>query len=512
MESWSAPGPPALPGRGPPRPGLRHRQPGRSGPPRPARRPACTSAASRPYDATHLGHAATYVAFDLLHRAWLDAGHDVTTCRTSPTSTTRCWSGPSRPGRTGGSWPRRETELFREDMAALRVLPPAHYIGAVESIPSSSDHGRRRCWTEGAAYDVDGDIYFSVHADPRFGDVAGSDREQMLAVFAERGGDPDRPGKKDPLDCLLWQAERPGEPAWDSAARPRAARLAHRVHRDRAGAPRHDRSTCRAAAATWSSRTTRWAPREAAGAHRASGRSPGPTCTPAWSASTARRCRSPAATWSSSRGCAATGVDPMAIRLALLAHHYRDDWEWTDADLLRRRAAPRPLAGGGRPRRPDRRPATLLGRVRQRLADDLDAPAALAAVDRWAEESRLRGGDDSAAPAWSATWPPPCSASRCSSSASRARLGPGDAAQVALELPRDRVAAGLRQLGGVAGLLERADVLGDLVVLLGQLVDAALPGARLLLAGRRAAPGCRARPRPGAAARGSPWGTAAAAT
>jgi L-cysteine:1D-myo-inositol 2-amino-2-deoxy-alpha-D-glucopyranoside ligase len=68
----------------------------------------------------------------------------------------------------------------------------------------------------GAVYAVVGDLYFRVRSDPRFGEVAGLDGAQMLAVFAERGGDPDRPGKEDPLDCLVWQSARPDEPAWDT--------------------------------------------------------------------------------------------------------------------------------------------------------------------------------------------------------------------------------------------------------------------------------------------------------
>ena len=101
-------------------------------------------------------------------------------------------------------------------MTALSVIPPEHYIGAVESIPLIVDL-IERLRGRGTVYEVDGDLYFSVRADPRFGDVSGYDDAQMLAVFAERGGDPDRPGKRDPLDCLLWQAARPGEPSWETS-------------------------------------------------------------------------------------------------------------------------------------------------------------------------------------------------------------------------------------------------------------------------------------------------------
>ena len=169
-----------------------------------------------PYDATHLGHAATYVAFDLLDRAWRSAGHEV---RYVQNVTDVDDPLLERADATGEDWvalAERETELFRTDMEALRVIAPDAYVGAVEAIPLVVDDGRSGCSGPAPSYDVDGDLYFSVTADPSFGEVSGWTATQMLAIFAERGGDPDRPGKKDPLDCLLWQAERPGEPAWDS--------------------------------------------------------------------------------------------------------------------------------------------------------------------------------------------------------------------------------------------------------------------------------------------------------
>ena len=173
-----------------------------------------------PYDATHLGHAATYVAFDLLNRAWRSAGHDVEYCQNVTDVDDPLLE---RAVSTGTDWvalAERETELFRADMEALRVLPPDSYVGAVESIPLVVEMVER-LREEGSVYAVPStgsgdDLYFSVSHDPTFGEVSGWTREHMLAVFAERGGDPDRPGKKDPLDCLLWQAERPGEPAWDT--------------------------------------------------------------------------------------------------------------------------------------------------------------------------------------------------------------------------------------------------------------------------------------------------------
>ena len=393
MESWSAPGPPALPGRGHP---VRvfDTAAGQVRPTAPGPTAGLYVCGITPYDATHMGHASTYVAFDLLHRSWLDAGHSVTYVQNVTDIDDPLLE---RAVATGQDWREvaaRETELFRADMAALQVLPPAHYIGAVESMDLVVSHVQTLL-DRGVAYDVEGDIYFSVGSDPRFGDVAGWDRERMLAVFGERGGDPDRPGKKDPLDCLLWQAERPGEPAWDSA-------LGH-------GRPGwHIECTAIALEHLGMSFDVQGGGRDLVFPHHEMGASEAHVLTGEWPYARAYvhtgMVGLDGEKMSKSRGnlvfvsaLRSAGRDPMAIRLALLAHHYRDDWEWTEQGLLdaEQRLA-RWRAAADRPSGP---PAgDVLERVRQRVADDLDAPSALAAIDRWAEESRLRGGDDSAAP------------------------------------------------------------------------------------------------------------------
>src|SRR5690606_36085354 len=123
-----------------------------------------------------------------------------------------------RADETGEDWrelAERQTDLFRADMAALRVLPPTEFVGVVESIPLVAET-IERLRQRGAAYSLDGDLYFPVSADPRFGQVSHLNEAEMRELFAERGGDPTRPGKRDPLDSLLWRGERPGEPAWDT--------------------------------------------------------------------------------------------------------------------------------------------------------------------------------------------------------------------------------------------------------------------------------------------------------
>ena len=214
MHAWPAPDVPALPGEGLPL-RLHDTATGEVRPTAPGPEARIYVCGITPYDATHMGHAATYVAFDLVQRVWLDAGHSVHYVQNITDVDDPLLA---RALETGDDWESladRETQLFREDMTALSVLPPRHYIGAVESIPSVIDY-IAKLQAAGAVYPVDGDLYFRVHADERFGSVANLSAEDMLTVFAERGGDPERLGKEHPLDCLLWQLERPGEPSWDS--------------------------------------------------------------------------------------------------------------------------------------------------------------------------------------------------------------------------------------------------------------------------------------------------------
>src|SRR5512141_132781 len=141
-----------------------------------------------PYDATHIGHAATYLAFDLLNRAWRDAGHEV---RYVQNVTDVDDPLLERATATGVDWEElaeRETELFRQDMTALRVLSPDAYVGAVESIPLVVEMVQQ-LQDRSVVYEVDGDLYFSVHADPRFGSVSNLSEAEMHRVFGERGGD-----------------------------------------------------------------------------------------------------------------------------------------------------------------------------------------------------------------------------------------------------------------------------------------------------------------------------------
>lgn len=331
-----------------------------------------------PYDATHLGHAATYLAFDLLQRQWRDRGVEVVY-----TQNVTDVDDPllERATATGVDWvalAERETELFRTDMAALNILAPDHYIGAVEAIDLVVDLVEK-LQAAGAIYAVDDDLYFDVHADLAFGSVAGMDSRTMETLFGERGGDPHRTGKRHPLDCLVWQAERSGEPAWDTRlgrGRPGwhiecASMALYYLGSDfdvQGGGsdlifPHHEMSASEAQVATGKSFARAYVHAGMVGFDGAK--------------------------MSKSKGnlvlvsaLRADGHHPMAIRLALLAHHYRSDWEWGESDLtggiqrlaLWRTAIARSAAAPSE---------QVIDAIRTVLADDLDAPSALQLVDEW---------------------------------------------------------------------------------------------------------------------------------
>ncbi len=335
-----------------------------------------------PYDATHLGHANTYVTFDLVQRVWLDAGLEVTYVQNVTDVDDPLLERATATGEDWRDLAVRETNLFRSDMEALRVLPPAAYIGAVEAIPRIVlliDELRER----GVAYDVDGDWYFSVGSDPSFGGVSHLARAEMLELFGERGGDPDREGKKDPLDALLWRAARPGEPSWDSplgAGRPGWHVECSSIALDHLGIGFDLQG---------GGRDLVFPHHEMSASHGSVARSTWPfACTYVHSGMVGLDGQK----MSKSLGnlelvsrLVAAGEDPMAIRLALLSQHYRSDWEWTPALLA---AARERLAAWrsavARPAAPSAE--LLLADVRALLAEDLQAPAALEAVDVWAAD------------------------------------------------------------------------------------------------------------------------------
>ncbi|EEP75152.1 cysteinyl-tRNA synthetase [Micromonospora sp. ATCC 39149] len=397
MESWAGHEVPRLPGRGGP---LTLFDSARRGthPSRPGDVATMYVCGITPYDATHLGHAATMITFDLVQRMWRDAGLTVRYVQNVTDIDDPLLERAARDGEDWKVLAMRETALFREDMEALRMIPPAHYVGAVESIPDIADKVLVLL-KDGAAYRLDdgtGDVYFDIAATPEFGYESNLSRAEMLEIFPERGGDPERAGKRDPLDPLLWRGAREGEPSWPGGdlgpGRPGwhiecaviALNLLGESIDVQGGGndllfPHHECS--------------------AAHAERLTGRSPFATHYVH-----AGMIGLNGEKMSKSRGnlvfvsrLRADRVDPMAVRLGLMAGHYRADRTWTE-DLLTvaqerlarwRRAAAAPAGPSG---------VELMSAVRARLADDLDTPGAIAVADDWAERVLAGTGDDRSAP------------------------------------------------------------------------------------------------------------------
>ena len=168
-----------------------------------------------PYDATHLGHANTYIAFDLMNRYLQASGGEVLFVQNITDIDEPLLERANRDGVDWRELAASQIELFRSDMVALRILPPAHYIGAVEAIPLVIE-AITLLEKSKTVYKVDDDYYFRVRSDSEFGERSHMTQSQMMEIFSQRGGDPQRVGKEDPLDALLWLAKRPDEPGWES--------------------------------------------------------------------------------------------------------------------------------------------------------------------------------------------------------------------------------------------------------------------------------------------------------
>ena len=163
-----------------------------------------------PYDATHLGHAATYLTFDLINRFTRLQNREVSFVENITDIDDPLLVRAQRDAVDWQSLATSQIELYSGDMAALRILPPAHF----EAVTDSMDliiAAISKVIEKGYTYDLDGDLYFRSKS--FLGDLPIS-YEQAIAEFAERGGDPSRAGKEEPLDPVLWVANKPNEPGW----------------------------------------------------------------------------------------------------------------------------------------------------------------------------------------------------------------------------------------------------------------------------------------------------------
>lgn len=349
-----------------------------------------------PYDATHLGHAATYLTFDLINRYLRAGGADVHFVQNITDIDDPLLERAARDGVDWRELAQSQIDLFRGDMVNLHVIPPRHYIGVVEAMPLVST-AIEKLIESGQTYLVDQDLYFKVRSDPDFGRRSHLDQETMLEVFAERGGDPARAGKSDPLDALLWLGHRDGEPQWSSPVgqgRPGwhieccAIALNYLPHTEEGATsidiqgggsdlifPHHEMSAAQAKLITG---------REFASHYVHAG-----------------MIALDGVKMSKSLGnlvfvskLVASGVNPMAIRWALMESHYSEDRSWSQELLLASQDWIKRLRSA-LSRYECATTDSVIAKITELLADNLQTPQALAVIKRWIEQTEdgAEGGE-----------------------------------------------------------------------------------------------------------------------
>jgi L-cysteine:1D-myo-inositol 2-amino-2-deoxy-alpha-D-glucopyranoside ligase len=350
-----------------------------------------------PYDATHLGHAATYISFDLINRFLRFSGATVHFVENITDIDDPLLIRAARDNVDWEDLAHSQIELFRGDMVALRVIPPDYYIGVVEAMETIIQ-SIVVLQEKGSLYSVEGDLYFRVRLDPEFLSRSHLSMETALDFFSQRGGDPDRVGKEYPLDALVWRAQRPGEPGWPSPfgmGRPGwhiecsaialhylspSADDEYAIDIQGGGSdlifPHHDMSAAQGFVATNQKFARTFVH---AGMIGLDGEK-----------------------MSKSLGnlvfvseLISDGVDPMAIRLALLGHHYRSDHMWQPSEigtandfvdrirlnLSRVEVSPT---------------ASVIDELVAALANDLDTQKVLTVLKNWCEATEAGGSGGSA--------------------------------------------------------------------------------------------------------------------
>ena len=325
-----------------------------------------------PYDATHLGHASTFIFYDLLQRRLLDIGHTVKCVRNVTDVDDPLFAKARQLGVHYLDLAAGEEARFERDMVALNALPMAATPRASSAIPDIRGF-IGMVLDQGFAYEAGGCVYFDVSRSPDFGSLSHYTTEEMLAYARERGGNVDDPHKRNPLDFVLWHPSAADEPSWDTMWGPgrpgwhiECSALALRelgttIDLHGGGSdlifPHHESERVQSEAATGEPFVRHWM-------HTAMVFMDGTKM-------------------SKSLGNLVfvdklrTEWDARAIRLAIIEHHYRHDWEWDDTLMPRNAArvsAWQSAAGGSDP-------GQLLADVRAALDDDLDSPGAVALVD-----------------------------------------------------------------------------------------------------------------------------------
>ncbi|MGA0064849.1 MAG: cysteine--tRNA ligase [Ilumatobacteraceae bacterium] len=324
-----------------------------------------------PYDATHLGHAFTFLCYDVLIRRLIDTGRRVKCVRNVTDVDDPLFAKARELGVHWLDLALREETRLNDDLQALNVLEVHSRPRASSAIPDIRGF-IGMVLDRGYAYRAGGSVYFDVSRSEKFGELSGFDRATMVELARERGGNVDDPHKRDPLDFVLWQPSSGDEPAWDTLWGPgrpgwhiECSALALRelgttIDLHGGGTdlifPHHECERAQSEAATGEPFVRHWMHVAMVGmdGHK----------------------------MSKSRGnlvfvdALRREHDPMAIRMGIIEHHYRSEWEWDDELIVRaavRLATWRGATSGDG--------GAALDDVRAALDDDLDTPGAFAAID-----------------------------------------------------------------------------------------------------------------------------------
>ena len=341
-----------------------------------------------PYDATHLGHAATYITFDLINRYLRATGAVVDFVQNITDIDDPLFERAKRDNVDWSELATSQIELFRGDMVDLHIIPPKDYVGVVEAIPMIID-SISKIQNVAPTYTVDSDLYFDVHSDVDFGKRSHLTNDEMLDIFAQRGGDPSRVGKRNPMDALLWLHQREGEPGWDSPfgkGRPgwhiECSAIAmhylddslddqYSIDIQGGGSdlifPHHEMSAAQSKAISGKEFARSYVHTGMIGLDGEK--------------------------MSKSKGnllfvskMVNEGTNPMAIRLALIVQHYASDRMWTsslldDAIALLEKMTIALSREEVAPTKP------VIEKIVHELSNNLDTPAALAAISQWCDET-----------------------------------------------------------------------------------------------------------------------------
>jgi L-cysteine:1D-myo-inositol 2-amino-2-deoxy-alpha-D-glucopyranoside ligase len=333
-----------------------------------------------PYDATHIGHAATYLTYDLIQRRLRSLGHETRCVRNVTDVDDDLLAKAAERGVNFLDLAAEQMRRFDADMAALGLIEPYREPRATSAIPDILLFVQA-VLDKGHAYQAGGAVYYDVSSSPSFGSLSHLSRAEMLELAAERGGRPEDPAKRDPLDFVLWQPSLPGEPSWESRFGPgrpgwhvECSTLALRELGDTIDLhggggdlifPHHECEIAQSEAVTGKRFVRHWL-------HQGMVRLGGEKMSKSLGnmVFVDELCK---------------GYEPAVVRLAIIGNHYRQSWEWKEEllEVARERLERWRAAGEG-----DRG----LAEVGERLDDDLDVAGALATLDEMAAHGPVTSG------------------------------------------------------------------------------------------------------------------------